>query len=264
MYSNLRKRFFSALVSSISLTIVTFSGCFGVRQATADDDVSFAPPQPPSDLADPGQRTAAAARGSCGATDKGISSGKENPLTALAPFYNSGRFKLVWGETIVSRPTLWFYIPRLANVPKEFVLQDEIGRTIYKGPVELTRTAKVVGLPFPSAVRPLAVGKRYHWFFDLYCQREGPPVYVEGWVQRQNLNPVLKQRLNKATAKQRVALFAAQGLWYDALSTSIELRKTNPRDTSWNNLLRSVGLSNISLEPISNPSSTQKVSMSLP
>ena len=266
---------------AMAATLVSIISCLDNHLAKAESSVVLEPnltpgrteelnqasrlnaPPPPSDLVDPGQRSAAASRGACGGMEKGIS-GKEKPLTALVPFYSSGKFKLVWGKTIVPRPTFWFYVPYIANVSTEFVLQNEIGHTIYKGPVRLSKTDSVVALPFPSSAPPLAVGKRYHWFFDLYCHADKPPIYVEGWVQREHLSPVLKQQLNRAHAQQRVALFASLGLWYDALTESIQLRQTNPRDHNLSELLRSVGLSDIAKEPISNPFSAQKVGIIFP
>jgi len=83
---------------------LTFNSCFNSHQAFADDavldenssvvsatdkseEVTFiAPPAPPTDLADPGQRSAAASRGSCWEMQKGIGDRKseEKNLTALA------------------------------------------------------------------------------------------------------------------------------------------------------------------------------------
>jgi len=261
---------------AMAATLLNIISCLDYHKANAEDSVVLEPiltpepteelnqasrfdvPPPPSDLADPGQRSAAASRGACGGMDQGIS-GKEKVLTALVPFYNSGNFKLVWGKTIVPRPTLWFYVPRLTNVSTEFVLQDEKDKTVYKGSVPLSGTDRVVGLRVPSSAPPLAVGKRYHWFFDLYCQKDAPPVYVEGWIQREKLSPVIQKELNRSNARQRVALLATQGIWYDALTGSIELRQTNPRDRNWRNMLTSVGLSNIATEAITNPSPTQTV-----
>lgn len=97
----------------------------------------------------------------------------------------------------------------------------------------------------------MEVGKNYHLFFKVYvvaCDPQKPPEldFVDGWVQRTNLNAKLGDRLKQATPQQRVVLYAENGFWYDALTAEAELRFANPKDpdltANWTSLLRSVGL----------------------
>jgi hypothetical protein len=93
----------------------------------------------------------------------------------------------------------------------------------------------------------------YKWYFIIDCDPDAPPV-VEGWVQRVAPNPTLASQLQKATPQQRVALYAANGIWHDALTNLAELRSANPGDDTfsndWASLLQSVGLEAIATEPI--------------
>jgi len=101
------------------------------------------------------------------------------------------------------------------------------------------------------------VGQSYHWYLRVFCppQPEPPlPDVKEGEIRRVGLDPALKKQIEAAKPQQRVALYAAKGLWYDALSTSATLRAVKPEDETlkadWISLLRSVGLETIAMEPL--------------
>lgn len=207
----------------------------------------FVPPPPP-DRGAPGQREAAASRGGCPRMD--------TPLTALVPVIqattsgNKMAAESVWSLTSGEHPTFWFYVPyspsSLHSV--EFVLQDEADNDIYRTPVKLPKTPGIIGLRLPSTSQPLEVGRMYHWFFKVYCtpQNAAVPIFVEGWVQRVAPNPSLVSQLKSATPQQRVALYAQNGIWFDALTHLAQLRVVQPKDTTlkanWDELLQSAGL----------------------
>ena len=130
------------------------------------------------------------------------------------------------------------------------MLENEAGQTVYKRPVSLSGKPGIVSISLPSTASALEIGKRYHWYFDVYCDPQQPPVYVDGWIHRVEPNAVLKSQLEKATIKQRVALYASNGMWYDFLTALAELRRLDPKLTDWANILQSVGLSDIASEPM--------------
>lgn len=207
--------------------------------------VNFLAPPPPPDIGEPGQRSEAGSRG-CEDMQPLTSSHKQ--LTALVPVYSNS--ELVLGATISPAPTFWFYIPYKPPFPGKFVLRDKDGNLVYQTDVTLPQTPGVVSLSLPRTVAPRLIGKRYHWFLKIYCKGQKPPTFVEGWIQRNSLNPVLKSQLEKATPRSRVALYAANGIWFEALSTAGYLRRRDPKDTSWMALLRAVGLNDLANEPI--------------
>lgn len=209
----------------------------------------FNAPEPPDDINAPGGRTGGGKRG-CENIGKQLTGSKEKLLTALVPVYGSPDSELVLGLTITSHPTFWFYVPYSRTLSAEFVLQDEAERTVYQTPVSLSGTPGVVSLSLPSTASPLEFGLRYHWYFNIYCNPQQPPVFVDGWITRASLKPALKSQLEKATLLQRVALYAANGIWYEALTASAELSRINPNRTDWAAMLRAVGLDDIALEPI--------------
>ncbi|MEI2582661.1 DUF928 domain-containing protein [Scytonema sp. PRP1] len=199
----------------------------------------FAAPPPPPDIGEPGQRAEAGSRG-CGGGNK--------QLTALMPVYSNSQ--LIFGATTASHPTFWFYIPYKPPSPGKFVLQDKDDNLVYQTDVTLPQTPGVISFSLPQTVAPLLIGKRYHWFFKIYCKAQQPSAFVEGWIQRNSLNPALNSQLEKATPRERVALYAANGIWFEALTTAGELRRRDPKETSWATLLQAVGLNDLANEPI--------------
>ncbi len=207
----------------------------------------FAAPDPPPDIGEPGRRAEAGSRGCSQDMNKTLTSSQKR-LTALVPVYSKS--ELVFATTIAEHPSFWFYVPYLSNFAYgEFVLEDEAqNQTIYKTP--LTGTPGVVSLNLPTKAAPLEIGKRYHWYFNIYCKKDNQIIAdVEGYIKREQANSTLKTQLEKATPNQRVALYAASGIWYEALSAASLLRRSNGQETSWAALLQSVGLKDMATEP---------------
>lgn len=211
----------------------------------------FKTPPPPPNTGAPGQRKAGGSRGCLDVNVQNTQS-KEKVLTALAPEYSSSQ--LVLGLTILMRPTFWFYVPyKSDSIYAKFVLEDGNNQTIYKTP--LKGTPGVVGVELPATTEGLQIGKRYHWYFNIYCKQDDEFLTsVEGDVERKSLDPIFQSQLDKATPQQQVALYAANGIWYEALTTLANLRRTKAQDTllasDWTSLLGSIGLQNIAAEPI--------------
>jgi Domain of Unknown Function (DUF928) len=80
---------------------------------------------------------------------------------------------------------------------------------------------------------------------------------VGGWIERAEPNDTLKQQLANLAPVERASLYAKQGFWYDALTTLVELQKTQPNDpalaASWAALMQSVGLDAIATKLVNNP-----------
>jgi hypothetical protein len=160
--------------------------------------------------------------------------------------------------TIAERPTFWFYVPYASNsiLSLEFSLLEQ-GKAIYNQTFPLTGTPGIVSIRLPETVPPLAVEELYTWRFKVQanCQ-DGTTKYeeVDGKVKRVALSPQLKDELEKATPSERTALYAENGLWFDTLTTLIELRRTKPKDkelqTDWIDLLRVGTLEELMTKPI--------------
>ncbi len=196
----------------------------------------------------------------------------QNPLRALVPFKernlaNKLDNKListipmdVWGLTTAERPTFWFYVPYTKDITggsAEFVLQDNEENEVYKSTISLPTKPGVISVVLPSKVAPLYVGKNYHWFFKISCSGQesaSVPIHVEGDIQRVNLNPNLKNKIATAQPQDKIAIYADNGIWFDALTLLASLRKDNPNNASlasdWQSLLQSIGLVNLAKFPL--------------
>jgi Domain of Unknown Function (DUF928) len=219
--------------------------------------LTFAAPPPPPDIGEPGQRSEAGSRG-CENADKRLPTDtQKQQLIAIVPVYSDSA--LVLGTTTAAAPTFWFYTAYVAPVPAKFVLRDKDGELVYQTDVVLPQSPGAIGLSLPKTASPLLVGQRYRWFLKIYCREQEPPAFVDGWIQIDALDPVLKSQLEKATPRDRVALYAANGLWFDALNTASELRRRNPKDPTWAELLQAVGLNDLATEPIVSVTNLQPI-----
>lgn len=213
---------------------------------------------PPLDRGAPGQRTAAASRSSC--------TPLRQPLTALVPEMLEAKtdtassptpthqVKNVWGLTAAARPTFWVYVPEMsAPQTAEFVLLDDQDNSIYQRTFSSAELRSgIVGVQLPATISPLAIGRRYHWFFLTNCG--DTQAFVDGWVQRVELTPQLKQQLQTVSPQQQASLYASQGIWYDALTTVAAQQQKYPKNPSltadWTELLQAIGLLPLHSEPI--------------
>jgi len=193
----------------------------------------------------PGQRTHAASRTDCPAIGK--------PMTALVPPTNIGL-------TISERPTFWFYIPYQTTSTNlvEFLLINE-KKQAYKTTFRLTSKPGIISLTLPQNAPALEIGKKYNWVLSFICDPENrlKDTFVKGYIERVSINSDLKNRLERVnTPRERILLFAENGLWYDVLTLLAEERRKKPNDTQvakdWKDLLESseVQLEELVSEPI--------------
>jgi Domain of Unknown Function (DUF928) len=178
-----------------------------------------------------------------------------NPtLTALVPITQEAKnVTNVWGLTSAEHPTFWFYLPytKSSKYPTEFILQNSERKIIYKAEISLPEKPGIISVPIPSNTTPLTIGKQYRWFLKVYCSghKQSFPTYVDGIIKRVNLSAIATQQLRMATDRQQVAIYAQNGIWYQALTTLLELRQSNPQDetleNTLENLLAEIGLIDI-------------------
>ncbi|BAY48635.1 hypothetical protein SAMD00079811_62610 [Scytonema sp. HK-05] len=261
------KPFLQRLVSITAFTLV-FMSCLSSPIAlqakptiTRSAPIRFNPPPPPPDRGAPGNRGEGASRGECAALDL--------PLTALVPSYKQrlsnsqeegSTMTKVWGLTSVEQPSFWFYVPYHQSDLQaiEFVLQTDKNKTIYRTPVSVPQAPGIVRVQLQNTTTPLETNKQYHWFFkvSVVCDPKQPPTldYVEGWVQRVNLDAALRNQLKQPSPQQQVAIYALEGIWYDALTTLAELRLASPQDPrlaeDWKSLLKVIGLEKVATQPL--------------
>jgi hypothetical protein len=190
----------------------------------------------------PTRRTSAGSRGNCPNTEKRITA-----LVTEEPI----------GLTASERPTLWFYIPYPSTpaLSVEFVLRDERKKDIYQTTLPVPGKG-IVSVPLPETVSPLESGKTYQWVFAVICDPADrmKDDLVKGKVTREALKPEVQSQLEAATSERdRVIIYAENGLWYEAVTLLAELRRRSPEDKTfaedWADLLGDVGLADMATEP---------------
>jgi hypothetical protein len=258
--NSLPSRTWARSTPSISFKENRFSG-----MELAIAPIQFTPPAP-SLFEDTGRPTdelpPAGTRGPC-----------SGQLTALVP---GGEQNVAQGEacipdssrtlTLAEFPTFWFYVPEQtrSGIPAELALLDENRRLIAREQITLTGESGIIGVRLSQ---PLATNQSYRWNFTLFSvdpQRPSKNPMVEGFIRRIEPNNYpelsgLSNQLEAATPEQQITLYITNGIWHDALTTLAELHRANP-NSSWAELLNSVGLGAIADAPLLNCCSSQPVS----
>jgi hypothetical protein len=222
-----------------------------------------------------GGSAAGASRGSCLEDNQK----DKMPLTGLMPIRNKlNQITSVATNqtlTVAANPTFFVYVPETTTqsaeylVVAEFSVYDDQHKDVYKTTFRLptvlssdlpnssVSTPGIVKLSLPANVS-LETGKTYRWVFQLYCStaNAGPnfePNYnennpfVDGWIQRTELSPDLKTKIEQATPLEQTKLYAKARIWSETLMLAAKLRSSNPDE--WEELLKSVGLNEIAQAP---------------
>lgn len=227
-----------------------YSSWLGAERPSGETTLNFAAPPPPNDLGAPGQRSDGAGSRGCGTLAQAPTLSPDTPLTAIVPVYESADSTVVFGMTRAEHPTLWVYTPYGPPHTARFVLLTQAGEPIHEANVELPESPGVISLSLPATLPPLEPDEPYHWFFNIYCQSPPPLAFVEGWLQRNVLPVDVESQLTQLSLREQIQYYAANGLWHDALTTAAALHDGDSHDSSWSELIQSVGLENLVSEPI--------------
>lgn len=158
-------------------------------------------------------------------------------------------------------PTLYFYLPQIEHpqdVRVEFVLRDESDRQVYQETFSIEGKAGIIGLKIANSPQfsELALEQNYHWYLSIIynpSDRADDEV-VEGWVRRITLEPNLAQQLERMSPLERVNLYREAGLWYEALATLADLKRSQPDDDAisamWVQLLEAIDLESVARIPL--------------
>ena len=132
-------------------------------------------------------------------------------------------------------------------------------KTLYRSSIVPPETPGIVSIRLPETVTALQAGALYHWFLTINfeCPLDGLVTrQINGWVQRVVPDAKLINLLKNATPEQQAILYAKHGIWFDALTTLGDLRRSKPKELgaikTWNRLLQSIGLENLKTKPIVN------------
>lgn len=238
------------------------------KEAEPTSQIEFIPPKlPDRGRPEQGRREGGASRGRCTRAET------QPPLTALMPAISPDEGpdvtanELVPNEAIIgftteAFPTLWFYVPYPldGNRDLEFVIQDEEDNIVYQDTLRpVTAGPGILRLDWPTTVELMPMKSAYAWFLVVQCEQTSPD-FVSGWVYRDQLSAALRSQINQSDLRNQAALYAANGIWHDALKVVAEAYQANPQDPNlqadWASLLGSVDLEHISSEPLLNCCST--------
>jgi len=170
--------------------------------------------------------------------------------------------------TLSSHPTLWVHLASLPkNAKAQFTLQDTSGtKELLNKRFLLTSQTGILGVRLPNTSPGIEVGKTYFWQMKIQCgsaESEDDP-RIGSWVQRIQLNQIkpmpgfdpkpLVQELSRASAMDKPALYAALGIWQDAVTSLIDLRQRQPNNQElkddWRSLLQGTQMSELTNSPI--------------
>jgi len=161
------------------------------------------------------------------------------PLTALIP-------ESQLGLTTVSNPTLFFYVPQTSAPELELVVQNENQQEVYTQKYKPSNKAGIISIRLP--VNSLAVNKQYKWKLSVICNPtdKSQNKVVAGLVERRLPDSQLVKKLQRATGQERAILYAAAGIWHDALTTVAQMRYLLPNNqtlaSDWEELLTTTGV----------------------
>jgi len=221
----------------------------------------FSPPSGPTG-SDPVNTQGGATRGGCNEDNS-------SPPTPLVPASRMGL-------TVAEYPTVSWYMPQTSASAVEFVLWDAKDNEIYRAKYALAKsdagcvsgTPNIMSLTLPAfaSLTPLEIGQEYRWelaliyepqdrAFDILGDARFRRVASDGKIKRVEADPTLAIRAQEATPQERVALYADKRLWYDTLTTLVELRRDRPNDKeledALDKLLKSAGLNSVEMPLIS-------------
>jgi hypothetical protein len=232
------------LTTLISCAVLLNSLIVGLPAVNA---VEFSVPATPP----PGRRVGGAVRGQS-ASPPACLTNNQKQLAALVP-------KVDVVLTAKKYPTLFWYLPpNSAQMILFNLIDDSSGEIIYESTMKTTGEGGIVSLILPenSGLPALEIGKDYYWSFTMICDHldvQANP-FVEGLIRRVEPSANLVQKLNQSSALERVNLYANAGFWYDTIAELASLRRANPDDSQlaqeWEELLRSVQLDDLALEPL--------------
>ncbi len=167
----------------------------------------------------------------------------QSELTALTAMSDTDNSQL----TTSDHPTFFFYIPKTAEPIQslEFVLKNEADEPLYTKNFKTPPQGGIFSIKLPDH-RPLKLDQKYTWMLSANCSNSNnkPDLSLTGAIQvvkDDNLSAAIQQTSDPI---EQVMLYAASGIWENAITTLADLRRQKPNDSTvqnyWEQLLTSV------------------------
>ncbi|BCL36581.1 DUF928 domain-containing protein [Nostoc sp. MS1] len=172
---------------------------------------------------------------------------------SLTPLIPTNKLGLTFSE----RPTLFWFVPQnSAKTANLALVTYPEKKLLYETTLTLPNKSGIIGYTLPENSPTLEIGKTYRWYLTLACNQQdfsGNPT-VDGWVERIQPDSSISQALAKANARNLPSIYAEAGIWYEALASLVQLRRSEPKNLThilnWRQFLQSVKLSAIASEPL--------------
>ena len=223
----------------------------GTLIAVSVADVASAQKFVPKSRGIPGRREGGGTRGDCTTNAR--------KLTAIVP--------QEMGETISEYPTFSWALPETQATSAEFLLIDPITNTeIYRTSFPVTGQAGIISIAIPKEtnIQPLALNKDYRWQFAVVCDKPESSLEsmgdnshnatTEGIIRRVASSASLQQQLKGQSPAEQAAIYAREGIWFDAAQIYTQLQRQQPTNRmvqqAWRVFLESVELNRVVQEPL--------------
>lgn len=183
--------------------------------------------RPPSEDQKPEQTRGAGSRNEGQCSQEPFSMNESNtPLiqTSLIPLVPSSN----WGLTTAQRPTFWINLPE-TSAQKIVLSIREDGRTFHSQTViSIAGKSGLISVQPSEDSPPLEIDKSYQWAVVLVCGNQPNPndPAIASWVKRVTMT----EPSNLGTSWEKLAWYGEQGIWYDALTTLMEVRQSQPNN----------------------------------
>jgi hypothetical protein len=153
------------------------------------------------------------------------------------------------GITTQEQPALFWFQSKPANAKFELtLLQEKKVKPLLQVLVERPEKAGINRLKLSEHNVKLTLGVEYQWVVALVTDpnNRSTDLVASGVIKRIEPSPELRQKLENSNPSSRAAVYAEEGIWYDALSALSDQIEAAPTDKSLlqarTDLLRQVGL----------------------
>jgi hypothetical protein len=165
-------------------------------------------------------------------------------LSVLAPDHT--------GLTTKNQPTLYWYLskPADARLDVTVINNDEIDPLLEKV-IGIPKSAGIQRLDLTTAGAKLEPGIEYRWFVSIMPDEEqrSNDIVASGTIEYTAPDADLESRIAASDEREQAAIFAENGLWYDAIDSISRAIEDNPDDASLRTLraamLEQVGLDSV-------------------
>lgn len=153
------------------------------------------------------------------------------------------------GLTASAQPTLYWFVSEVPPYPVELtVTEDQAVSPLAEKRIPTPERAGIQRIRLADAGVRLETGKTYRWYVAIVpdAERRSNDVVAYGEVERVELDASLAERVKGADPQALPGLYAAAGLWYEALDEASALVDAAPASAAARGqrtaLLEQVGL----------------------